>query len=40
MIEVRRLVGGVDLSEGLGHAMEAKALQLIERGMGEHDCFS
>jgi hypothetical protein len=32
------LVVGGKLAEGLGHALEAKAVQLVEGGMGQHGC--
>jgi hypothetical protein len=40
MAEIRRFAGGVNLGESLGHAMEAKTMQLVESGMGEQDWFS
>jgi hypothetical protein len=40
MAQVSCLVGGVDLDESLGHAVETENMQVIERRMRKQDCFS
>jgi hypothetical protein len=38
--EAGRLAAGFDVDEGLGHAVQAKVMELVEGRMGEQDQFS
>ncbi len=40
MAEAVGFTGGVDLGEGLGHAMQAKSVELVEGRMFEQDRLS
>jgi hypothetical protein len=40
MAEAVRFLGGADFDEGLGHAIEAESVKLVEGWMFEQDCFS
>jgi hypothetical protein len=38
--EAAGVARSVDVNEGLGHAMQAERVELIEGGMGEHGVIS
>ncbi len=40
MAEARGLAAGFDVDEGLGHAVKAEIMELIEGRMGEQDAIS
>ena len=40
MAEAIRLAGGIDFGEGLGHAVKAQGMELVESWMFEQDHFS